>query len=150
MARSISMKELVKYAKEYAEDLSDAAANVATEAFVLTFNGVVSEAPVGNPSLWKSQRAPEGYSGGQWRSNFVLSENVPDLTTTDATNLIPKVNASDFKNVKLGATYYFTNSLPYSYKLEYTGHSSQIPNGVIRKNAAKFDATVNKIARSVS
>jgi len=39
---------------------------------------------------------------------------------------------------------YITNSLPYVREIEYTGHSSQAPSGVVRITVANYQAYLAK------
>lgn len=47
-------------------------------------------------------------------------------------------------NIQIGATFYFSNSLPYAHRLEYEGWSAQAPKGMVRVNAMYWDNIVQE------
>ena len=44
-------------------------------------------------------------------------------------------------------SFYLTNNSPYAERIEYEGHSTQAPDGMVRINAIKFQQTLNEVAR---
>ena len=48
-------------------------------------------------------------------------------------------------NFEIGQTFYLTNNLPYSNRLEF-GYSQQAPQGMLRITAAEYDAEIKKQA----
>lgn len=107
------------------------------------FRAVIKASPVGNPDLWKS-KAPEGYVGGRFRANWMCSLNELDKTTTantDQQGALTLVTSTVNKS-KPGDAICLSNSLPYAIKLEYEGHSSQAPNGMVRLNVARFKTLI--------
>lgn len=121
------------------------------------FRAVVKASPVGNPDLWKINEgkngdddgsnnilAPEGYVGGRFRANWMCSLNGLDKSTTTSTNQAGALTliATKTKASKPHDTICLTNSLPYAIKLEYEGHSSQTPNGMVRLNVARFKTII--------
>lgn len=107
------------------------------------FRAVVKASPVGNPDLWRSS-APEGYAGGRFRANWMCSLNGLDKTTTTSTNQAGALSLISNKTSasKPHDTICLSNSLPYAIKLEYEGHSSQTPNGMVRLNVARFKTII--------
>ena len=113
---------------------------------------VVARTPVGNPSLWKS-KPPQGYVGGRLRGNWNVSFGAPDLTTT------PVRDQSGGPTIQRGigiltgwngeADIYVMNSLPYVRTIEYEGHSSQAPAGMVRITVAEFQAFIQKAVAEV-
>lgn len=84
----------------------------------------------------------KGYVGGRFRANWVAGINAPNKTTTESTNAQDSWGEVEkLKTVQLGGVLYFTNSLPYSRKLEY-GHSKQAPAGVVRLNVQRFQQDI--------
>lgn len=106
------------------------------------FSAVVRRSPVGNPDAWKSA-APKGYVGGRFRANWNCSQGEPDLSTTDSTG---QQRGSDEAQKALtfasGGVVYFTNSLPYAYRLENEGWSKQAPAGMVKVTVTEFDQYV--------
>lgn len=76
---------------------------------------------------------------GQFSSNWQLGVGAPNTTTTEATTVPPLI----LPDIRLGATYYLTNSLPYAKKLDQ-GSSQQAPAGVVAVTIAGFAATVQQ------
>lgn len=80
-----------------------------------------------------------------WNASFAAPSNATKTSsdpsgtqaTLEAANLLAKF--------EMGQTFYLTNNLPYSLKLEY-GSSQQAPGGMVRLTAAEFDAEIKKQA----
>lgn len=106
-----------------------------------------NKSPVGDPSSWASP-APAGYTGGQFRANWMYSTGSPDLTITDSVD--PQGGESMRKAVgtsyRLGDKIYISNSLPYAYRLEYEGWSNQAPQGMVRVSVVEFRDFVRQAA----
>jgi hypothetical protein len=85
---------------------------------------------------------------GRLRSNWMPSIGSPDSTQGTATSeadTISKV-ASTTTGLKMGDTFYLTNNLPYAAAIEY-GHSKRFPEGMLRKNVAKYDRAIREAAK---
>ncbi|EMW2841758.1 TPA: hypothetical protein PXP91_004248 [Yersinia enterocolitica] len=90
-------------------------------------------------------KAPAGYTGGRFRGNWQVGLDVqPDGETgriDKSGNMTMAVGNYMLEQFKVGTkAIYFTNNVPYAYRLEF-GHSSQAPNGMIRitaEEAAKY------------
>lgn len=124
------------------------------------FGAIVRKTPVGTPDLWlslwkdsdgRALDAPEGYAGGRARANWRFSLNGFDETVSDDTDKSGGVTLSLLQSVALSAdlndAICMSNSLPYIHKLEYDGHSSQAPEGMVRINTARFQDLVQKVNR---
>ncbi|WP_145515555.1 hypothetical protein [Yersinia aleksiciae] len=84
-------------------------------------------------------KAPAGYTGGRFRGNWQVGLDVqPDGETgriDKSGNMTLAVGNYMLEQFKVGTkAIYFTNNVPYAYRLEF-GHSSQAPNGMIRITA---------------
>lgn len=136
-------KQLASIASNKMDDV-----NKATKmALVQTFNASVTDSPVGNPDLWQST-APEGYTGGQFRASWKLSDGMINYdTASEGSKFVPQFSESDFKMIGTGTSYYFTNALPYAQRIEY-GWSTQAPQGIVRLQAQKFNYRFKQIARA--
>ncbi len=112
--------------------------------------------PVGNPDLWLYNHPtrgyidyvgylgnPEGYVGGRARSNWFLTTELPSITTTTSTKRRPSLKRMP-KNV-FDKKVLFTNNLPYISKLEYGFHSSQAPEGWVRKALVKMKNKIRNL-----
>ncbi|EKN6195565.1 hypothetical protein OZ830_002925 [Yersinia enterocolitica] len=90
-------------------------------------------------------KAPAGYTGGRFRGNWQVGLDIqPDGETgriDKSGNMTMAVGNYMLEQFKVGTkAIYFTNNVPYAYRLEF-GHSSQAPNGMIRitaEEAAKY------------
>ena len=49
---------------------------------------------------------------------------------------------SKINSIDMGATFNFSNSLPYVNRIEYDGHSKQAPDGVVRVAILQWDSIV--------
>ena len=84
---------------------------------------------------------------GRFINNWMSSIGTIDASTTEATSVsgadsIGRLNGT-INGVKVGgASFYFTNTLPYSQRLEYEGWSAKMPQGTVRINALKWDSIV--------
>jgi hypothetical protein len=106
---------------------------------------VVNRTPVGNPSLWKS-KPPKGYVGGRLRGNWNVSFGAPDLSTSSVTDAqgAPTIGkgVAVLSGTKGDSVIYIMNSLPYVREIEYEGHSSQAPAGMVRVTVADFQTFI--------
>lgn len=114
---------------------------------------LVELSPVGNPSMWKSP-APKGYTGGRFKGNWDVSINTVPTTKYD---VVDKTGAASIGRIgakvtsgKSGDMFYICNSLPYARKLEYEGHSKQVPpSGMVGSVVVEFSGILDAAARSV-
>lgn len=84
-------------------------------------------------------KAPAGYTGGRFRGNWQVGLDAqPDGETgriDKSGNMTLAVGNYMLEQFKVGTkAIYFTNNVPYAYRLEF-GHSSQAPSGMIRITA---------------
>ncbi|WP_019209149.1 hypothetical protein [Yersinia massiliensis] len=84
-------------------------------------------------------KAPAGYTGGRFRGNWQVGLDIqPDGETgriDKSGNMTLAVGNYMLEQFKVGTkAIYFTNNVPYAYRLEF-GHSSQAPNGMVRITA---------------
>lgn len=84
-------------------------------------------------------KAPAGYTSGRFRGNWQVGLDAqPDGETgriDKSGNMTLAVGNYMLEQFKVGTkAIYFTNNVPYAYRLEF-GHSSQAPNGMIRITA---------------
>ena len=122
---------------------------------------IVKRTPVGNPDLWVTKNSkgqyvdylaykgyPEGYIGGQARGNWFATINNPNAFYSagsidpDGSNTIS--NAGAMAADAPGNIFYLTNNLPYIFRLEYQGWSTQAPEGMVRVSVIEFNNALNK------
>lgn len=85
---------------------------------------------------------------GRLRSNWMPSVGSPDTSQVPATSEAQTISALSgvVGNLTMGQTFYLTNNLPYAAAIEY-GHSKRFPEGMLRKNVAKYDRAIREAAR---
>lgn len=97
-------------------------------------------------------RAGQGYVGGRFKSNWVVSRNGPSDEIRDAIDasgaLSVAIGTNLLQQARAGDVIWIQNSLPYSVRLEY-GWSTQAPAGMVRVTAVRFrefiDAAIKQI-----
>lgn len=110
---------------------------------------VIMGTPFGDPRLWKYP-APKDYVPGLARGNWQTRSNV--LPPTDVIPIRPAHAAyaeAEENAGKAGDVTYMLNSVPYILRLEYEGHSTQAPAGMVRINVAAFQQQVDEYVRSI-
>jgi hypothetical protein len=91
---------------------------------------------------------------GRFRANWNVGIGSIDSNTSEATDASGASAISraqmELHSIKInGQTIYVTNSLPYAYRLEYEGWSSQSPQGMVRITLAELSGILNKAAYEV-
>ena len=119
--------DLLKIAKKYDGALKD----VADAAFLRMMNQV-----------WQGSVADTG----RFRNNWNGAVTAPDLSASraadrSASGSVGQVNET-LSRYDLGHELYFTNSVPYAWRLEYDGWSERMPDGIVRVTARKWDQIV--------
>lgn len=108
---------------------------------------MIEKSPVGNPDLWQHP-APKGYVGGRFKNNWNLDLGAVDyrdnFPVDDTGNGAMSRGKAKLTQWKPGDTIYITNSLPYAYRIEYEGWSSQAPRGVVRLTVREFANAMRK------
>lgn len=107
--------------------------------------------PVGNPSLWKNP-APKGYVGGFHRASWDAAiGSLPQGAVVDKGNPTPGIAAADAQvtgvvaSLEPGQTLYATNNGPGIRRLEFTGWSSQAPDGFVRPAAEAIQPIADEV-----
>lgn len=139
--------------REFAEKAKDNMEAVVVKTTIDIASKVVERSPVGNPDNWKSP-PPKGYVGGRFRANWQIGLDAPatgELDLIDASGAPTKTRlASEIESIGMGHIVHITNNLPYGPRLEYEGHSSQAPQGMVRITVAEFQSIIDRAAREVS
>lgn len=83
---------------------------------------------------------------GRFKNNWLSAYGTIDTSITNAldssgSQAIGKL-VQKAAGVKVGETFYFTNSLPYAERLEYEGWSQQAPAGMVRVSIAAWENIV--------
>lgn len=86
---------------------------------------------------------------GMLRGNWQTSVNAPTTGAIDREDK-PGAAAKAEALANLGSlvdVVYMVNSLPYVERIEYEGYSAQAPEGMVRKNALRWQAIVEAKAK---
>lgn len=159
-----------KFAAEFAKMLrvaGDKAEMVVKKSALSVLSAIEIKSPVGDPETWLYfhpqkktyvdfllyRDPPPGYTGGQFRANWNLSIEAVDTSTTEDKDPSGKAAIKRaqgrIESYKLGDRIFITNSLPYAYRLEYEGWSSQAPQGMVRITALEFEKYVAEQAAKI-
>lgn len=90
----------------------------------------------------------KGFFINSWMTSIgtpIDSREVASMTGADALTQAVQVTMK----LESGDTVYFTSNLPYSFRLEYDGHSTRMPHGTLRKNLAEFPEILKQKAREM-
>ena len=84
---------------------------------------------------------------GRFRNNWIPSFDAPASgTASNASGNSASSAAQAITQWQVGQTFYLTNNLPYSVRLEF-GHSPQAPNGMLRLTLAEYQTEMKKAAK---
>lgn len=130
----------------------DKAETVVRQSMIAIGKGLVEKSPVGNPDLWSSP-APEGYVGGRFKNNWQFGVS---SINSDTSRRPDGAGGGSLASIvagtaawKPGQTIFISNSLPYAYRIEYEGWSTQAPAGVVRLTVLDFQQSVRKAAQGL-
>ena len=85
----------------------------------------------------------DGYLKASW--NFAVGRM--DETLQQPSNQSLLKLAQGVNDFSIGQQAYFVNAQPYAAKIEYTGHSRQAPQGMLRISIADWQEINDRIAR---
>ena len=107
--------------------------DVASASHIRLGTIIVQESPV-----------DKGFLQNNWMSAYEAADRSADRPANKGGadsigQLIEKMQSYD-----LGKDFYFTSSLPYSFRIEYEGWSAQAPAGVVRVNAKHWPRIVKE------
>jgi len=117
--------------REILEQLEEELFDDFGETALAIARNLITRSPVGDPDRWQDpDSAPEGYVGGHFRRNWIVSVggfNEAILAGTDA-NGAPTIAAAtaqieNFKRGKFGLNLVIQNNVPYANRLAQ-GHST--------------------------
>lgn len=77
---------------------------------------------------------------GRLKNNWFPSVDSPSTQETEDTGDKAAQRLSGFvsQNYDISKVFYFTNNMPYAYRIEYEGYSGQAPEGMVRKNIIRW------------
>lgn len=139
--------------KEYVDKTGEDIVEVVQQTAIEVFTKIIMDTPVGKPELWK-KKPPANYKAGALRANWQTSVNQESagiLTKKDKTGkrTINRMVATIKQYDGLGYIL-LKNNLPYASRIEYLGHSSQSPTGMVRVNVLTFEQSMAKAIKKVA
>lgn len=88
---------------------------------------------------------------GRLKNNWFPSVGAASEQTTEATanEAGDRSNSLVNNQLTLDKTFYFTNNLPYAFRIEFEGWSKvKAPQGMVRRNAIRWKQIVKRAARA--
>ena len=88
---------------------------------------------------------------GRLKNNWFPSTGAASEQTTEATANEAGDRAEKYaqNELTLDKTFYFTNNLPYAFRIEFEGWSkNKAPQGMVRRNAIRWKQIVKRAARA--
>ncbi|QPH88791.1 HK97 gp10 family phage protein [Campylobacter concisus] len=88
---------------------------------------------------------------GRLKNNWFPSVGAASEQTTEATANEAGDRAEKYaqNELTLDKTFYFTNNLPYAFRIEFEGWSkNKAPQGMVRRNAIRWKQIVKRAARA--
>ena len=139
--------------KEYVDKTGEDIVEVVQQTCVEVFTKIIMDTPVGKPELWK-KKPPADYKAGALRANWQTSLNqqasgILSKRDKSGKRAINRMKAMVSKYDGLGSVV-FVNNLSYASRIEYLGHSSQAPTGMVRLNVLAFQQAMDKAVKKVS
>ena len=90
---------------------------------------------------------------GRLKNNWFPSVGAASEQTAEATANEAGDRAESFANseLTLDKTFYFTNNLPYAFRIEFEGWSkNKAPQGMVRRNAVRWKQIVKRAANATN
>ena len=132
--------------RKWAEKAKQGTDQVIRASLIDVSTRIIKRTPVGDPAQWQTKYPPKGYVGGTARGNWFASINNP--VTAFSESVISESNAINAAAAMTanatGNVFYLTNNLPYIFRLEYQGWSTQAPNGMVRVSVIEFNNALTK------
>lgn len=126
---------------------------VVSEVFRTIGTRIVSRTPIGDITLWQTPpTASQDYRPGTLANNWFAGFGEPGTPTLRPHNVNGAQSLANISNVAKefpGQVAYIVNPAPYANRIEYAGHSSQAPGGMVRLAAAEFQAIVKVAVNGV-
>lgn len=110
------------------------------EITAATLNGVISDTPV-----------LDGLLRGAW----ITTENTPSSSPVNRVDKSGALAQGEMLSVLIGTkgkdcVLYFVNNMPYAHRIEFDGYSQKAPQGMVRRNIARVNSIVARIARGAA
>ncbi len=83
----------------------------------------------------------DGYLRGGWAA-YIGTAGLGGLAPDKSGSIAMKQVASAVSRAVLGEDVWFVNRYPYAYDIEYNGHSQKAPEGLLRRNLARWNLLI--------
>lgn len=138
--------------KEYADKTGKDIVDIVQQTCAEVFTKIIIDTPVGNPELWKGS-PPADYKPGALKANWQTSLNQKAMGRLDKKDKTGKRTVNRMlamvKAYNGEGSVWMANNLSYANRIEYLGHSSQAPSGMVRVNLLAFRQAMEKAIKQV-
>ncbi|QVJ13223.1 hypothetical protein [Pseudomonas phage PSA28] len=83
----------------------------------------------------------DGYLRGGWAA-YLGTAGIGGLAPDKTGSIAMKQVSSAVSRAVLGTDVWFVNRYPYAYDIEYNGHSQKAPEGMLRRNLARWNLLI--------
>lgn len=91
----------------------------------------------------------EGVLRNNWYANLGSGSTATTTASSSSAATVTSRIQQELTGTDLVKDIYFTNNLPYAYRIEFDGHSAKAPDGMVRINCLRWDTIVRNNARLV-
>lgn len=91
----------------------------------------------------------EGVLRNNWYANLGSGSTATTTASSSSAATVTSRIQQELTGTDLVKDIYFTNNLPYAYRIEFDGHSAKAPEGMVRINCLRWDTIVRNNARLV-
>lgn len=83
----------------------------------------------------------DGYLRGGWAA-YLGTAGIGGLAPDKNGSITMKQVSNAVSRAALGTDVWFVNRYPYAYDIEYNGHSQKAPEGMLRRNLARWNLLI--------
>lgn len=83
----------------------------------------------------------DGYLRGGWAA-YLGTAGIGGLAPDKNGSIAMKQVSNAVSRAALGTDVWFVNRYPYAYDIEYNGHSQKAPEGMLRRNLARWNLLI--------
>nr|DAH56204.1 MAG TPA: tail component [Caudoviricetes sp.] len=83
----------------------------------------------------------DGYLRGGWAA-YLGAAGIGGLAPDKNGSIAMKQVSNAVSRAALGTDVWFVNRYPYAYDIEYNGHSQKAPEGMLRRNLARWNLLI--------
>lgn len=113
---------------------------------------LVDYSPVGDPTTWHPPRWPKGYIPGHFKNNWQVGKDFRPTGIIAGSDYSGGASMDRLKKLgrwTVGHTYYFTNNLPYAYRLEMGWSPQAAPHGIVGRVRREYHSIARMVEAKV-